>query len=260
MNDDLDGGNRQAISGGYAFYQRIQDRFRQQNENDGDWLAAVDLAAEIGYRVLTIAAVSKYNGQLLWARTTMGQQWVERYDEKGYVKYDPFVNHMQSSNEHILMDCSAPIDPKRSEVSQQLQRDAQKMGFRFFRGIPFNWPTQTVYRIATFGLLEKQTESETPQMIEQACMLAEVLSTRITAPGEMVSCGAIWPPKPMLSDRERELLYFLAVGLKNDRIAERTGLAEVTVRKHLQNARQKLGATTREQALAIALQNGLLRF
>ncbi|WP_425407615.1 response regulator transcription factor [Hwanghaeella sp.] len=56
-----------------------------------------------------------------------------------------------------------------------------------------------------------------------------------------------------LTDRERECLSWLAKGLRTGRIAERFGLADVTVALHLSNARKKLGATTRDQAMAQAI-------
>lgn len=61
-----------------------------------------------------------------------------------------------------------------------------------------------------------------------------------------------------LTPRERECLLWLAKGLRNEQIAHRLGLKPVTVEFHLANARNKLGARTREQALAIALQKGLV--
>jgi len=48
--------------------------------------------------------------------------------------------------------------------------------------------------------------------------------------------------------------------MQTGRIAEKTGLAEITVSKHFRTARQKLRAATREQALIIAMQHGLLKF
>jgi DNA-binding CsgD family transcriptional regulator len=59
-----------------------------------------------------------------------------------------------------------------------------------------------------------------------------------------------------LSPRERETLQWLAAGLQTARIAERMGVAVPTVEKHLAGARARLGARTREQALAIALTRG----
>jgi DNA-binding CsgD family transcriptional regulator len=56
-----------------------------------------------------------------------------------------------------------------------------------------------------------------------------------------------------LTTRERECLLWLAKGLRNDRISERMGISNPTVEMHLAHARQKLGASTREQALAKAV-------
>jgi DNA-binding CsgD family transcriptional regulator len=61
-----------------------------------------------------------------------------------------------------------------------------------------------------------------------------------------------------LSRREKECLEWLSAGLRNDRIAERMGIARATVELHLGRARRKLGAATREQALVKALSVGLL--
>jgi len=242
------------------FCVSVLDRFLQPNENDNHWLTAVKLAAEIGYPVLNLAAVSKYDGAPLWVRTTMSEAWADLYLSKQYFRFDPLLSHMQFSNEQIVLDCdvkpSADLDPELLK----LMDDVKRFGYGRFRGIPFNWPTQSVFRIAIFGLMTGDSHKETPEMIAKARVLAEIFATRIAAPDAKISNGFIWPGKTVLTDRESELLSYLAVGLKNDRIAERCGLAEVTVRKHLLSARQKLGATTREQALAIALQNGLIKF
>jgi DNA-binding CsgD family transcriptional regulator len=58
---------------------------------------------------------------------------------------------------------------------------------------------------------------------------------------------------PQLSPRERECLAWLALGLRHDRIAEKLGITRPTVELHLANARRKLDARTREQALARAV-------
>jgi DNA-binding CsgD family transcriptional regulator len=56
-----------------------------------------------------------------------------------------------------------------------------------------------------------------------------------------------------LSKREREVLELLADGLSGAEIAERLVLSPETVRTHIRNAMAKLGASTRSQAVAIAL-------
>lgn len=64
------------------------------------------------------------------------------------------------------------------------------------------------------------------------------------------------PPSDPLSYRERQVLGLLARGLDGPAIAERLGLAAETVRSYGQSAREKLGAETRTQAVALALAHG----
>jgi DNA-binding CsgD family transcriptional regulator len=56
-----------------------------------------------------------------------------------------------------------------------------------------------------------------------------------------------------LSRREREIFELLADGLSGAEIAERLTLSPETIRTHIRNAMAKLEATTRSQAIAIAL-------
>jgi PAS domain S-box-containing protein len=56
-----------------------------------------------------------------------------------------------------------------------------------------------------------------------------------------------------LSPREREVLSLLARGLTGEQIAERLVLSPETIRTHIRNAREKLGASTRVEAVTMAL-------
>jgi DNA-binding CsgD family transcriptional regulator len=59
-----------------------------------------------------------------------------------------------------------------------------------------------------------------------------------------------------LTRREREILGALAEGLSGAQIAEQLVLSPETIRTHVRNAMSKLGASTRSQAVALALQQG----
>jgi PAS domain S-box-containing protein len=65
--------------------------------------------------------------------------------------------------------------------------------------------------------------------------------------------GADGRPPRVLSPREREILGLLARGLTGEQIAERLVLSPETVRTHIRNAREKLGASTRVEAVTMAL-------
>lgn len=64
---------------------------------------------------------------------------------------------------------------------------------------------------------------------------------------------------PHLTPREIQCLNGLADGLTNEGIARLLNISIPTVAMHLTNARKKLQAHTREQAIAVAMRRGLLK-
>ena len=65
-------------------------------------------------------------------------------------------------------------------------------------------------------------------------------------------------PRVALTRREREILGSLAEGMSGAQIAEKLVLSPETVRTHVRNAMTKLGAPTRSQAVALALQQRVI--
>ena len=61
-----------------------------------------------------------------------------------------------------------------------------------------------------------------------------------------------------LSDREAEVLRYAAEGNRNQDIAERLFIAVETVKVHMKHIMEKLGATDRTQAVAIAIRRGII--
>ncbi|MGH2925021.1 MAG: LuxR C-terminal-related transcriptional regulator [Solirubrobacterales bacterium] len=60
------------------------------------------------------------------------------------------------------------------------------------------------------------------------------------------------------TSREREVLALLAAGATDEQIAGLLELSPATVQTHVRNAKAKLGARTRAQAVALALQGGMI--
>ena len=65
-------------------------------------------------------------------------------------------------------------------------------------------------------------------------------------------------PQVALTPREVEVLGFVARGLANKEIATKLGTASGTIKMHVQNILEKLGAADRTHAVTIALQRGIL--
>jgi len=65
-------------------------------------------------------------------------------------------------------------------------------------------------------------------------------------------------PATRLTQRELDVLGLLAEGLPHEEIGRRLGISSETVRTHLRKASDRLGASTRTQAVATALRLGLI--
>ena len=65
-------------------------------------------------------------------------------------------------------------------------------------------------------------------------------------------------PGGKLTQREIDVLGLLAEGLQHEEIGRRLGISSETVRTHLRKASDRLGASTRTQAVATALRLGLI--
>jgi two-component system response regulator NreC len=63
-----------------------------------------------------------------------------------------------------------------------------------------------------------------------------------------------------LSDREKEILSWIAKGYSNKEIAEHLVISVKTVESHKSNLMEKLGLKTRPELVKFALKKGLLNF
>jgi DNA-binding NarL/FixJ family response regulator len=69
---------------------------------------------------------------------------------------------------------------------------------------------------------------------------------------------AEYTPRVDLTEREREVLEYLARGFSNSDIARAIGRTDETVKIHLKHVFAKLGAAGRTEAVMVALQRGII--
>lgn len=81
----------------------------------------------------------------------------------------------------------------------------------------------------------------------------------LSAPASATGTGVVdMPPPRSPTAREREVLALLAGGATDGQIATMLELSPATVQTHVRNAKAKLGARTRAQAVALAIQRELI--
>ena len=86
----------------------------------------------------------------------------------------------------------------------------------------------------------------------------ELLATIISARLAGVARTGLWPKTVGLNDREVEVLTWVARGKTSAEIAQIVGLTKRTIDFHIDNARGKLGAATRTEAVIKATTGRLI--
>lgn len=64
--------------------------------------------------------------------------------------------------------------------------------------------------------------------------------------------------RPLVTEREREILMWVRDGMSNQQISEKLGISALTVKNHVQKILRKLGAANRAQAVAKAMNMNIL--
>ena len=126
-------------------------------------------------------------------------------------------------------------------------------------------PEETVNRALRVGVravlpIEIGAEQLTAALEAVAHGLVVLHPRELTVP-RTASHGAAEAISPLLEPltlREREVLRMMSDGLGNKEIAARLKLSEHTVKFHVASILGKLGATSRTEAVSIALRRGLI--
>ena len=106
------------------------------------------------------------------------------------------------------------------------------------------------------------TFRESPEDLENRIRKASFLGSQprsgTVAGSEEGQSAEAKPHKVRLTERQREVLSYLALGWETKYIAEELGVSWYTVRKHIENLRRRLGASSRLDAVMIAMRLGII--
>jgi two-component system nitrate/nitrite response regulator NarL len=85
-----------------------------------------------------------------------------------------------------------------------------------------------------------------------------VVAPQVRGAARQPTGAPVVPEKPLLTDRELEILILVADGLSAPAIASRFVLSPATVRTHLHHVYDKLGVSDRAAAVATAMRRGII--
>ena len=235
------------------FISNTHEAFGPNDSASQRWETANMLVRRLGGTALNIGAIHIDRTEPKWMLSSMSPAWLYRYVNEDLYKIDPFIPLLQNRNAPIELDTTI------RKHTQPLNPYLFEAGYKFLYGLPFSGSDLFERKIVTFCTDMTRAEIQARGYLRLIHILAAILATQVQPLDSSAPIKDQYFSKNTLSRREAESLALLAQGLKNQRIAEILGVAEVTVRNHINSARKKLGALTREQAIAIALQHGIIR-
>jgi len=232
----------------------LVDRFQSAEDDASRWGVANRAAAAIGAKSLLIGAFRENELMPAWARANIDEDWAAYYHDNRLYEADLMLLNRQSGRSSISHRAGSTaagqgVDAKSVDWCNGLREAGY--GGHIMRG--FAGPTGLSQTLVSFMPATEDGDDAFSINTSLVTGIAALVSAYIGPPTTDENAGHFICGYKALSTREREVLSLLAEGLSTARIAEKLGLAEVTVHKHFRGAREKMGASNREQTLALAM-------
>ena len=166
----------------------------------------------------------------------------------------------------VLMDIRMP-EVDGLEATRRIAADARLEGVRVVMLTTFDLDEHVFEALTSgaSGFLVKDTEPTELLRAVRVVAAGEALLTPSVTRRLIVEFASQRPrsgPMPRaldeLTEREREVVGLVALGLSNDELAERLVISPWTVKTHVSRAMTKVGARDRAQLVVLAYQSGLV--
>ena len=153
----------------------------------------------------------------------------------------------------IVMDLAMP---RKDGVTATREILAQSPAARILAITSFATPdviAQALDAGASGALLKTAESSELLKAIRAVAKGERVISSEVQ---RLLKSN---PPLPKLSSRQTEILRFVTNGLTSRQIAERLGIQRDSVDKYVNALLEKIGASSRSEAVGIAIRRQLIK-
>lgn len=222
------------------------------------WSKGLHLFEGVGSSHLTFgtAAISDLGAPIV--KTNMPTGLMDSYVSEKIYEHDPWMEHCAITAQTSHLDVCSGVTSGHTNIQNTMCSMFEGDGV--FQVSLF--PCSSGPRVGGIVLYSSHREIPYWQRDEDGRAYTQILvalfGARYRPEAETDPSDQLYLIRQPLTVREREVLKWLANGLRTTEIAYKMKIAEVTVHKHLRTLRRKLNARTREQAVAIALRDSLL--
>jgi LuxR family quorum sensing-dependent transcriptional regulator len=177
---------------------------------------------------------------------TWPADWLARYREGKYFWHDP-VSAFSLTRARPFSWGEARKASRRTRIAGKIASEASSLGLIDGIGFPMGDPSsvQAVVSLAADHLVDLDPLSR--NMLHLVCLNAEMRAVELYDKATLVFSK--------LTDREREVLRWIANGKVSEDVSEIIGVSRRTVEQHLLHTRQKLNAATTVHAVARAIKS-----
>jgi LuxR family quorum sensing-dependent transcriptional regulator len=180
------------------------------------------------------------------------RDWLERYMAEGFVEHDFGVAEARASVEPFAWS-EAFARRRLSAGERRIWQAVQDRGWVDGFSVPIHGPGG-YFGLVTMAGVRPLEDRAVRHGLATLARTAHDRARRLAGP----LADEAEPLAEPLTARELACLRWVAAGLEDPAIARELGVSRNTVKDHLTNARRKLKADTRAQAVARALVNGLM--
>ncbi len=181
---------------------------------------------------------------------TMPAGWLDLYSEKQFMRDDPSMRHCKRMLRPYRWVKESPYIPEQEPRAVEFIQRANDFGLLEGLVIPIASATSRQGHVWIGGRAFDLPDSALPAVY----LMALFAFDRVLKLHRPLQNGG-----SNLTPREREVLTWAALGKTASEIGEILKISQRTAKAHTANARQKLGAVNRTQAVMIALRDRIIQ-
>ncbi len=239
----------------------LSDELKQSEGLDGFWNRSLSAFRQYGVDGVCFATLGSglsFDGnrptRSFFYKCNYPKLYFDTFGTETFLDNDASVEHCYHGAKDVFLwhnEAIIPELPAKQKARVFAERD---IGF----GVGVTVPASRFDERANGGIGLRMADVSVPEFAKYWSLYAEDILTicamldagmRKTHLREIID----------LSPRERECLTWIAAGLRTDQVARRLKISDGSVEKYVKNARKKLKAASRDQAVATALIFGLIQ-